>query len=81
MIHSGVPQGGNTSPLLAILALLPLFDRVKELGHKIVMYADDGIIYSDKPINLENIFNDDSIRDTGVEVNLNKSHSIKENGK
>lgn len=45
----GLPQGLNTSPILSILTLEDWVQSYRAKGVKLLMYADDGIIYSDKP--------------------------------
>jgi len=40
----GTPQGGVISPLLANIYLHPLDVRMKELGYKMVRYADDVVV-------------------------------------
>jgi retron-type reverse transcriptase len=42
----GVAQGGPLSPLLSLLALEKTLIKNKE--DEIIMYADDGVIYSNK---------------------------------
>jgi retron-type reverse transcriptase len=48
----GVPQGGPISPLLSLLCLEELFNR-KEF--ETLMYADDGLFYSNNPECIEAI--------------------------
>jgi hypothetical protein len=43
--YTGVPQGAPTSPLLSTISLKRIFLEAKLLKDRIVMYADDGIIY------------------------------------
>jgi RNA-directed DNA polymerase len=40
----GTPQGAVISPLLANIYLHPLDERMAELGHKMVRYADDFVV-------------------------------------
>lgn len=47
----GVPQGAPTSPFLSIL-LLDWICKDKDQDYKIVRYADDGVIFSNKPIEI-----------------------------
>lgn len=74
----GFPQGSNVSPLLAISSLLGLSLKP---GEKILMYADDGLIYSSrkKPPNEEDI--KESFRRAGAELNEKKSGWVKRDGK
>lgn len=76
----GVPQGANTSPILAILALRELYEVVEMCGLKMVMYADDGIIYSNEPFDPEMIVQDEGIRSVGINFNMEKSHWVKSDG-
>lgn len=70
----GVPQGGNFSPLLAILCLKPMFDKGDT-----VMYADDGLIFTNDSI--ENILEEtEDMEKMGIKINKEKSKVIKENG-
>lgn len=78
--YQGVPQGANTSPLLAISFLGELHKWAKRKGHELIMYADDGIIYSDQPIDAEDLFDNFYISALGIEFNREKSHSIREDG-
>ena len=70
--YYGVSQGSPTSPLLSTFVLIPYL----LLNKDIVQYADDGILYSDAPINLNLEFP----IETGIKQNLQKSHQIKVNG-
>ncbi|HYT40826.1 MAG TPA: reverse transcriptase domain-containing protein [Methylomirabilota bacterium] len=45
----GLPQGFALSPLLSVISLIVL-DELEMKGVKYVMYADDGIFYSNKDI-------------------------------
>lgn len=45
----GLPQGLNTSPILSILTLKEWSDELKKQGINLIMYADDGLMYSDQP--------------------------------
>lgn len=70
-----MPQGANTSPILTEIVLdhwITAMERVNK-GTS-VFYADDGIFFSDEPIVLAN----DEAR--GIEINLEKSGSVKEDG-
>lgn len=68
----GVPQGGNFSPLLAILCLKPMFDK----GNT-VMYADDGLIFTDEPID-GILDHTEDMEKMGIKINQEKSGVIKE---
>jgi len=45
----GLPQGAAPSTTLSLLALVPWFQELERQGIKLLMYADDGFLYSDKP--------------------------------
>lgn len=45
----GLPQGAAPSTILSILALADWYKELKSKGIKLLMYADDGILYSDEP--------------------------------
>jgi len=71
----GVPQGGNFSPLLAILCLGPMF-----LKGDTVMYADDGMIFTNEPI--EDILEQtEDMEKMGLKINKEKSRVIKQDFK
>jgi len=44
----GLPQGAAPSTILSILALADWFKELKEKGIGLLMYADDGLLYSDE---------------------------------
>jgi len=69
----GVPQGSGLSPILAILALEPEF-----MPKVTVQYADDGLIASDTPteLNLDTYTNR-----WGIEEAKEKSGYVKKDGK
>lgn len=46
--NTGLPQGFNTSPILSLIALIDWKKNLEYEGVKLLMYADDGILYSDK---------------------------------
>ena len=45
----GLPQGLNTSPILSLVILIKWVKEMNKLGIKVLMYADDGFLYSNKP--------------------------------
>jgi hypothetical protein len=47
--NQSVPQGLNISPILSILTLKEWYTLLKDRGINLIMYADDGIMYSNKP--------------------------------
>jgi len=53
---NGVAQGSPLSPILSTIILVPLLFLNKS-GVKAIMYADDGILYSDSPFNPDDILN------------------------
>lgn len=67
----GFPQGSATSPLLSILLLATPNSKPLPPHCKILMYADDGIIYSDQE------FHSDDVREYfqgfGIEISEEKS--------
>jgi len=71
----GVPQGANTSPLLASLILE---DGILNRGMDAVMYADDGIYYGDldQPIITPN----SGMLEGNIYFNLGKSGWVKKDG-
>lgn len=70
----GIPQGAATSPLLSSLVTQGcLFPYIEGL----IMYADDGVIFSDSPIELPEL---PSMREAYVSWNHSKTEVIKENG-
>lgn len=71
MSHVGLPQGAPTSP---ILTLLGIDDWARGLGEDRVFYADDGIIFSNSPIEL----NSDPV--AGINIHEGKSGYVKKNG-
>jgi retron-type reverse transcriptase len=68
----GFPQGAAISPLLSILSLTRPNKSPLPKGVEIVMYADDGIVYSDRP------FTEEVVREYfggyGIELSPEKSH-------
>lgn len=78
---NGVAQGSALSPTLSTVLLTELlFLKHPELGF--VYYADDGLIYSDKPFNAEEILNSIS-KDSGIVAHTTppKSKWVKYDGK
>lgn len=75
----GVPQGSGISPLLSVLILITIDDKLKKYGIKSIKYADDGIFYSNSDINPIDLLQRNE-RLTGVEFNLEKSGWVKRYG-
>jgi hypothetical protein len=48
-MHKGLPQGAAPSTTLSLLALAPWFEELKKKDINLLMYADDGFLYSDEP--------------------------------
>lgn len=69
--YRGVSQGMPTSPLLSTMMLAPYLMNQES----IVLYADDGIILSRSPICPPHF-----PEQTGIELNHDKSHTIREYG-
>lgn len=73
--NTGLPQGFNTSPILSLITLIDWKKNLEYEGIKLLMYADDGILYSDKsfdPVFLPEI--------EGITMNEEKSSWIREEG-
>lgn len=65
---TGFPQGANISPFLSILKLLE--DGDPEFA-RLVMYADDGIFYSDKKFEVSDV--EEFFLGNGIEIAPEKS--------
>jgi len=48
-LKAGLPQGAAPSTILSLLALSNWYKELQEKGIKLLMYADDGILYADEP--------------------------------
>jgi hypothetical protein len=48
-LDKGLPQGAAPSTTLSLLALTPWYRELGAKGIKLLMYADDGFLYSDEP--------------------------------
>lgn len=48
VLNKGLPQGAAISPVLSLLALVDWKHQLKQAGINLLMYADDGILYSDR---------------------------------
>jgi len=48
-LKAGLPQGAAPSTILSLLALSDWYKELESKGIKLLMYADDGILYADKP--------------------------------
>jgi hypothetical protein len=48
IVLKGLPQGAAPSTILSLLALTDWFYELKAQGINLLMYADDGMLYSDK---------------------------------
>lgn len=62
-LSRGVPQGFGPSPLLASLTLYPLYQKWEK---ELTMYLDDGILISDRNLNLDEF--EDDLRKLGVRL-------------
>jgi len=49
IIYKGLPQGAAPSTVLSLLALSAWEQELRAKGISLLMYADDGFLYSDKP--------------------------------
>jgi hypothetical protein len=47
--NKGLPQGAAPSTILSLLSLSHWHSELEEKGIKLLMYADDGFLYSDSP--------------------------------
>jgi hypothetical protein len=72
--YRGVSQGMPTSPLLASIILAP---QLIKSCQDIVLYADDGLIFSSENNIVPPVFTPES----GIKLNLEKSYMIKRQGK
>lgn len=73
----GVPQGGPISPLLSLLCLEELFNKD---GIKTLMYADDGLFYTNDPRKIYEIddwVKDRSFLECGTRFAPSKSYWVK----
>lgn len=50
-LDKGLPQGAAPSTILSLLALNSWYEKLKKMGIKLLMYADDGFMYSDREFN------------------------------
>jgi hypothetical protein len=48
-LDKGLPQGAAPSTTLSLLVLVPWFEELKKQGIHLLMYADDGFLYSESP--------------------------------
>jgi len=48
-MHKGLPQGAAPSTTLSLLALVPWAEQLKAKNIGLLMYADDGFLFSDEP--------------------------------
>jgi hypothetical protein len=74
-LPSGFPQGANISPFLSILQLAM---GATARFAKLIMYADDGLFYSDKPFTAEDVA--DHFQSLGVNVAPEKSGFVRKRG-
>lgn len=71
-LDKGLPQGAAPSTTLSLLVLVPWFKELEKKGIKLLMYADDGFLYS------ENKF--EPFPPKGLEFAIEKSSWVKEDG-
>lgn len=76
--NKGIPQGTSISLFLANLVCWKLDKKIENEGLRFARYADDTIIWADSYEKINKSFEiiDDFSKETGVEVNLLKSHGI-----
>ena len=85
-----VPQGGSLSPPLSTLGLeesifklaIQKIYELKEITVRVLMYADDGIFYWNKSMNLDTIFDEINLTlaPFGIALSLEKSGFVKKDG-
>jgi len=68
----GLPQGAAPSTTLSLLALCPWYESLSEKNINLLMYADDGFLYSDIPF--------DPYPPEGLEFAEEKCSWVKHNG-
>lgn len=73
ILFKNLPQGLNTSPTLSILTLEDWVEKYRKRRVYSVMYADDGILYSNRPFK--------PFSQEGAEIHEEKSRWLKWNGK
>lgn len=71
----GCAQGSPCSPILANVMMQEWVEHVLSQGYEIICYADDFIIFGDRPINVTFV-----PKELGVEINWSKSSYVKEDG-
>ena len=77
----GLAQGFTMSPVLSVMTLVVLED-LESRGIKHVLYADDGLFYSNEEVDYLKVAQE--LLDhygVGAIFNMSKSVSVKENGK
>lgn len=74
----GFPQGAAISPLLSILLLITPNTHKLPAGSHILMYADDGLIYSDTPFDEKEI--ERFFQGFGIKLSAPKSHWVRKDG-
>jgi hypothetical protein len=78
---TGLPQGSALSPILSVVTLIVL-EELEELGISHILYADDGLFYSndekDFLVSAKRVLDKHGV---GARFHLGKSLSIKENNK
>lgn len=74
-VLTGFPQGASISAFLAVILTSML--RLPK-GKRIVMYADDGIVYSNNPISAGPLVK--RLEAIGVKINLEKSGHVRRRG-
>lgn len=73
-VERGVPQGMGISPLAACASLIPIYKKYKD---RLVMYMDDGILFSDNEIDIMEFCQD--LRKIGLYISVDKSEWVKQN--
>jgi len=65
----GLPQGASISTILSLVWLKEWEERLAKRGVKLLMYADDGFLYSDEPFRVSG--------PKAIKINTEKSHWVK----
>jgi len=71
-MHKGLPQGAAPSTTLSLLALAPWAEQLKSKNIGLLMYADDGFLFSDEPF--------EPFEPVGLEFAPDKSFWLKKDG-
>jgi len=76
----GSAQGSGLSPILTSIVLDEAFFRQKKRAEEIILYADDGLMLSNRYRKLEEFVKLTNNSKLGILINHTKSGMIKQNG-